>query len=97
MSERSFRVSIYKYLDALQATWWESIQQVAIKGTPDIIMCINGFFVALEFKKDNKTKPSKIQEYKLECIRSAGGVALVVCPENWKEIYALLKKLSFPI
>lgn len=44
------------------------------KGTPDLIVCFNGKFVALELKvKDNK--PSKIQEAKMKQIVRAGGIA----------------------
>ena len=41
-------------------------------GTPDIIACVNGKFVAVEVKAENG-KPSDLQLYHLEQIRKAGG------------------------
>lgn len=64
---------------------------VALGGIPDFLGCINGQFVALELKKDNTSPPSALQAYILEKIRKAGGMAFVVSPENWEEIYAHLK------
>lgn len=92
--ETTFRESTYKDLDTLPNTWYESIQQVCIKGTPDIIMCINGLFVALEYKKDRKTKPEPIQTYKHDKIEGAFGFIFIVYPENWKYAFKELQRIS---
>ena len=92
--ETKFRESIYKDLDALQLTWWESIQQKAIRATPDILMCVNGYFVALEFKKDQNESPSPLQLYKHKEIKKAKGFCFVVHPDNWGYVYNILKKLG---
>ena len=55
---------------------------------------VNRRFVALEFKKSRKDKPTKMQEYKLRKIREAGGIAIVVYPENWGMVYNYLLNLS---
>ena len=62
--------------------WLENIQQVSKSGTPDRLLCINGFFVALEVKTDEGA-PSKIQLLKLAKIKRAGGLAYIVTPSNW--------------
>jgi hypothetical protein len=61
--------------------WLENIQQASKAGTPDRLLCINGFFVGLEVKTDKGT-PSKIQLLKLAKIKRAGGLAYIVTPEN---------------
>ncbi len=70
-----------------------SIQQVALCGDPDKILCIRGQYVALELKKLGG-KGEKLQLYKLTRIRQAGGLAFVVSPENWEEIKNILTKLN---
>jgi penicillin-binding protein-related factor A (putative recombinase) len=49
-------------------------------GLPDIIGCYKGKFFAFETKNpDNRSGTSVRQEYVMEKIRQAGGVAQVVC------------------
>lgn len=46
-------------------------------GIPDIIGCVNGFFLAIECKA-GKGRTTALQDRELGRIRLAGGVALVV-------------------
>ena len=57
-------------------------------GVPDIIMCINGHFVAVELKRpDGKGRVSDIQKAQIERIQRAGGAAVVVNSfEGFKEV-----------
>ena len=45
-------------------------------GIPDILFCMKGLFGAIELKMPGN-KPSKLQEYHMERIDKAGGVAFV--------------------
>ena len=81
-------------LDNLPYSHFESIQQKTIRGTPDILGCINGVFVALELKAHLGAAISPMQQHKLSSIVKAGGYAYIICPENWEEIYQKLKLLS---
>jgi hypothetical protein len=78
--------------------WAEKIQQVGKVGTPDILACINGKFIALELKSKEDELPSKAQVIKLRKIKKAGGFAAIVTPKNWplikKEIASLASLLS---
>ena len=74
--------------------FFEKIQQVCISGTPDILGCIAGHFVAIELKKDKRSKPSKLQIHKLHRIYEAGGLSFVVYPENWEKVYDSLKSIK---
>lgn len=46
-------------------------------GIPDIICCVNGFFLAIECKA-GKGKTTALQDRELGRIRTAGGTAIVV-------------------
>ena len=46
-------------------------------GIPDIICCVNGFFLAIECKA-GKGKTTALQDRELGRIRTAGGTAIVI-------------------
>jgi len=92
--ETVFRARLKKRVDALPRSWWESIQQKAIKGSPDIMGCVNGHFVSLEIKRSEKAKTDKLQVYKLNKIKQAGGFAFVVYPDNFEYIFGILENLA---
>jgi hypothetical protein len=81
-------------LDTIPWSWWESINQISVRGTPDIIGCINGRYIGLELKSSAKGVVSKMQEYKLQKIEEAGGIALVIHPDNFDESFEFLKQLG---
>lgn len=78
--------------------WAEKIQQVGKVGTPDILACYRGVFIALELKSKEDELPSRAQVIKLRKVKKAGGYAAIVTPENWagikKEIVSLACVLS---
>ena len=53
-------------------------------GTPDILACVNGHFVAVEVKAENG-KPSELQLYHLEQIRKAGGHSFLLYPKAFED------------
>lgn len=92
--ETVFREWTYKYLNALPNSWFESIQQRSIRGTPDVIGCVSGWFVALEYKRAGKIKLEPLQEYKGFKIVESGGYSIKVTPDNWEQIHLLLTNLA---
>lgn len=63
-------------------------------GVPDIICCVNGFFLAIECKAGGN-KPTALQELEIEKIQAAGGAAVVINEGNLatvKEIVSCLNK-----
>lgn len=54
-------------------------------GTPDILACVNGYFLAIEVKAQNGT-PSELQLVKIDQIRKAGGFAYVAYPSGWNKL-----------
>lgn len=58
------------------------------------MLCVNGMFVALELKKDSSEKADALQGHNIQTINKSGGIALVVCPENWKKVFKTLEILA---
>lgn len=52
-------------------------------GIPDVLACVNGYFVAIEVKAANG-KPSELQLYNIEAIKKAGGIAIVLYPKDFE-------------
>ena len=92
--ETKFYNRIRPFLDDIPHSFWIRVDQRSHRGDPDIIGCINGQFIALELKKDDKTNPSKLQDYVLKRIADTNGIALVLNPQNFEESYAMLMELS---
>ena len=93
--ETSFRANqVRPFLKTLRHTVAIPVQQLAIRGDPDFILCVRGLFVALELKaRGGKVTP--LQEYRLKEIRERGeGVVLVANPDNWHEIRSKLQQLD---
>lgn len=82
-----------RFLRTLPVTFFVSVQQLAIVGTPDKLGCIHGYFVALELKS-RTNEPTAMQSFIMDQFVKAGGVALVVRPENWTQVRELLWKLA---
>lgn len=61
-------------------------------GTPDILACVNGYFLAIEVKAQNGT-PSALQLVKINDIREAGGFAYVVYPSGWERLKDIIDGL----
>lgn len=92
--ETRFRINqVDPFLRKLNATTSLSIQQRAISGTPDKLLCSNGRFVALELKRDGG-EVSELQKIKLREIHASHGVAMVACPANWAKAKEILLKLD---
>ena len=91
--ETAFKIKVIKYLKTLPNTWFLKTQEVARSGTPDILAVINGSFVALELKTD-EGRVSKLQEYNLNKIAEAKGVALVVTPSNLDANIKILENIA---
>lgn len=94
--ETRFKEKVLKDLRKLPCSWFCKIQQRSIRGTPDILGTVCGFFVAIELKdKDARPDPSreKLQDHKLEEIAAAGGIAAKVTQDTWPEVFAQLRKV----
>jgi Holliday junction resolvase len=59
-------------------------------GTPDLLVCHRGRFIGVEVKRSPKLKATPWQERRLAEIRKAGGLAIVVHPDNVSELARLM-------
>ena len=92
--ETRFRnASVNPFIKRLKNTWAATIQQQSICGTPDKLLCVRGRFVGLELKARGG-RLTKLQEYNLNLIEKAGGVAIVADPDNWESVKVQLLKLD---
>ena len=62
-------------------------------GVPDILSCCGGTFLAIEVKASHG-KPSELQLYNCRKIDQAGGIGLVVWPQDFAALKELITILS---
>ena len=93
--EKNFENKIKKFLEE-QGCWHVKYfaNRMTKSGIPDILACINGYFVAIEVKASNG-KPSELQKYHRDKIREANGISIILYPnqfEDFKYMIMLMKK-----
>lgn len=90
--ESRIKEDVLSYLDGLDATYRVKFGGGAshAKGTPDILVCHHGRFVALELKRPDEDfeEPSRVQRIRIKQIEDAEGRAAVVT--SVKEVAAVL-------
>lgn len=94
-SEKQFENKIKKYLDdrgAWFVKYWAGAQFTK-SGIPDILCCINGYFVGIEVKAQNG-KPSEIQIFNIRKIKAAGGFAFVLYPSAFESFKRFIVDLT---
>lgn len=84
--ETKFKEKVVRKLKTVGGLWLVKVQQVAVRGTPDILFCYRGLFFAWELKVGDNTA-SGLQQYNLDRIAYAGGCARVVSPENFDQCF----------
>ena len=67
--------------------------QMTKSGIPDILACVNGYFLAIEVKAQNG-RPSELQKYQVAKINSSGGYAIILYPDQFAEFKQLVKCLN---
>ena len=69
--------------------WGGGLQKA---GIPDILMCINGFFVSVELKSKTGT-PTDLQKLNTERINTSGGIGIILYPDDFEEFKQLISTL----
>lgn len=93
-AESRFKARVRKDLEGLNNCYFFKVQQVALRGIPDFIICLSGRFVALELKRSEKERPDPLQQWTLDAIANAGGISFIANPTNWFDTLDVLKHLS---
>lgn len=72
-------------------TWSNGVQR---SGVPDLLVCCNGYFLGVELKAESG-KPSELQLWNIEKIREAGGIAIVLYPDQFERFRELIDTLKY--
>lgn len=92
-AEKQFENKVKNYLE-LRGAWFVKFFANAYtqSGIPDVLACVNGYFVGIEVKAQNG-KPSEIQMYNVRKINAAGGFAFVLYPSKFGEFKKFIDDL----
>lgn len=93
MLERQLKEKVLRDLKTLPHCWFIKTQERGRVGTPDILICLRGRFVAIELKQEGKAA-TPIQRLTLDKIMAANGIAFESSPSQWVEQFNILKGLS---
>lgn len=94
-SEKNFENKIKKFLkeqNCYYIKYWGG-GQFTKSGVPDLLICCNGYFVAVEVKAENG-KPSELQLYNIDEIKKAGGFAMILYPNQFDDFKKFIKLLK---
>lgn len=90
--EKSFENKIKTYLSqhgAWYVKYWAGAKFTK-EGIPDILACINGIFYAIEIKAPSG-RPTVLQLVTLRKIRQAGGMGILLYPDDFDGFIKFLK------
>lgn len=92
--EKRFENQIKNYIEE-QGGWQIKFfaNKMTKKGVPDILACINGYFLAIEVKSENG-HPSELQIEKIQKIRKSGGQAFVLYPSGFFQFQKIVKDMK---
>lgn len=93
-AEKTFENKVKKYIEAHDG--WQVkffANRMTKNGIPDVLACINGYFVAVEVKAENG-KPSELQKYRVKEINDAGGCAIILYPDQYEKFKKLVNFLN---
>lgn len=91
--EKNYENKIKKYLKDNGAYFVKYFANSFTKaGVPDILACVNGYFVAIEVKAENG-KASPLQLHNRDLIRGAGGISIILYPSQWEDFKLLIQDL----
>ena len=94
-AEKNFENKIKTFLRTKQCwfiKYWAG-SKFTKDGIPDILACVNGYFVAIEVKAPNG-KPSELQKYHIKKINDAGGFAIILYPKDYDSFKRLIIYLN---
>ena len=96
-SESIFKAQLLKKLRKIPNSWWSCINQQSIHGTPDILGCVRGRFVAIECKMKITSafkSHERLQMFVLSSIAQTNGIAIIATPKNADAHLFALHKLA---
>lgn len=93
MKEKQFEKQVKQFLIDrgcwVLKTWSNGVQR---EGVPDLLVCCNGHFLAVELKNETG-RPSALQKWNINQIRASGGIALILYPDQFDSFKRLVDAL----
>lgn len=91
--EKLFEEKIKKFLKS-KGAWYVKYFANAYtpSGIPDILVSLNGYFIAIEVKAENG-KPSDLQIYNLNKIARSGGIGILLYPSGFNNFKNYIEKV----
>lgn len=92
-AEKNFENKIKDYLED-SGCWFVKFfaNSFTKSGIPDILACVNSYFVAIEVKAPSG-KPSELQKYNVNLINECQGFAVVVSPKQFEALKDIIQCL----
>ena len=85
MSEKVFQSKVISWLEKQNAYAVKfNASGISKNGVPDVLVCLNGYFLGLELKTDIGVA-SALQKYNINQINMTGGVSIVLRPCMWED------------
>lgn len=101
MLEAAFERKCVDELRRLPNSYWpDKADATSLRGLPDRVGCVNGNYVAVEFK-NSRAEASKrtgrivLQKKTLEEIELAGGYTAIAYPENWGLVFMEIEAIAY--
>lgn len=93
-AEKTFENKVKKYIED-QGGWQVKFfaNRMTKTGIPDILACVNGYFLAVEVKAQNG-KPSELQKHHVKKINDADGYAIILYPQDYIFFQDLVNSLK---
>lgn len=95
MTEKQLQSKVMKFLKSQPNTWFFKVWGGGYQksGIPDIICCVNGYFIALELKSVTG-KPTALQQMNIRKINAAGGIGVILYPSGFKDFKNLVREVN---
>ena len=93
-AEKDFENKVKNYLTA-NGCWWLKTWSNGIQreGVPDLLVCCNRYFIGIELKAE-RGHATALQKREINLIRQAGGIAMVLYPEQFDLFRTYIQELK---
>lgn len=92
--EKNFENRLKKFLEAENCWFVKFFANAYTKsGIPDLLVCCNGYFVAVEVKAPNG-KPSELQKRNIRKICESGGIGVILYPNQFNDFKEIIRDLN---
>ena len=63
------------------------------KGVPDVLCCLNGYFIGIELKAPDG-RPTELQKEHRRQIQAAGGISIILYPDQFDDFRILVRLIT---